>query len=177
MAFRIQIVRSETAAAPRRRRRWTVVAATVVSVGLLSGVSYAWWTATGSGNASVASVSAQTLSVSGAAVADMYPGKAFEALTFTVSNPNPYVVVLSNSVTLGAATTSNGACATSNLTLASGPVIISGAGPFTVPAKSGGTNGTLTVSTNNFVQLGSGALDACQGVTFTFPVSVTGQQQ
>jgi hypothetical protein len=177
MAFRISIVRTERSDVPKRRRRWTVAAATVVAGVLVSGVSYAYWTATGAGNATIASVTAAALSVNNVVVADMYPNKAVEGLTFTVSNTNPYAVSLSNTITLGTVTTGNPACPVGNLAISAGPYTITGTGPFIVPAKVGATAGTLSVTTNSFVQLSGGALDACQGVTFTFPVTVTGTQQ
>ena len=175
--LRIRIERTNAPASATRRRSLTVVAATAVAVVLVGGVSYAFWTATGTGNATVASVTAQALTVSNVAVADLYPGKPAQALTFTVTNSNPYAVGLSSTITLGAVTSGSGACAASNLTLSSGPYTIVSPASLVVPAKAGATNGTLSVTTNNFVQLASGALDACQNVTFTIPVNVTGTQQ
>src|SRR3954469_16280675 len=173
MSFRIRIERTEVPMGATRRRSLTVAAATVVAVVLVGGVSSAFWTATGSGNATASSVTASTLSVSNVSVADMYPNKPMQSLTFTVSNPNPYAVQLNTGITIGTVTTSSGSCGAGNLTYAVGTVNIVSPASLIVPAKSG-TNGTLSVTTNNFFQLGSGALDACQGVTFTFPVSVSG---
>jgi hypothetical protein len=174
MSFRIRI-RIERDSVPRssaRRRAWTLATATVVAGVLVTGVSYAFWSATGTGNATVGSATAQALGVvaSSPVVADMYPGKAKQALTFTVSNNNPYVVVLNASPTVAAATTSNGGCPTSNLTITPGPYTMTGT--LTVPAS-----GSVSLSIANFVQLSGTALDACQGITFTFPVTVTGTQQ
>jgi hypothetical protein len=100
----------------------------------------------------------------------MYPGKPRQALTFTVSNTNPYPVLLSNVPTVGAPTTSDPACATSNLSMPAGPYTLTGT--LTVPAS-----GSVSLSIANFVQLIGTAPDACQGDTFTFPITVSGQQQ
>jgi hypothetical protein len=170
MALRIQLVRSETQAAPRRRRRWTVAVATVVAGILVSGVSYAYWTATGSGSATVASVTAQGLSVTSSSpvVSDLYPGKPVQALTFVISNPNPYIVNVT-SASLGTATSSDPTnCAMSNLTYSAGPFALN----IDVPAG-GSANGTIA----GFLQMNSGALNGCQGKTFTFPLTLTGSQK
>ncbi|MDT7550431.1 MAG: hypothetical protein QOE84_2825 [Actinomycetota bacterium] len=173
MALRISIVRTKAADAPnRRRRRWTVAAATVVAGVLLSGVSYAYWTATGGGTATVGSVTAVPLGITPGALADLYPGKPVEAITFTVTNTNPYAVVL-GSPTLGTVTSnSEGTCGgAANLTVTPGPYTFAGA-PVTVPAS-----GSISVSINNFVQMKTTALDACQTKVFNFPFTLTGTQQ
>jgi hypothetical protein len=179
MSFRIRIERTETQASATRRRSLTVAAATAVAVILVGGVSYAFWTATGTGSSTATAVTAQTLTVSTASLADLYPNKPVEGLTFTVSNPNPYVVSLNSGLTIGTVTSTPGLgpCAASNLLLSVGPVTISGTAPFLVPAKSGNTNGSATFTTNNFIQLDQNASNNCQGATFTVPVSVTGNQQ
>jgi hypothetical protein len=175
MAMRIRIERTATPASATRRRSLTVAAATGVAIVLLGGVSYAWWTAGGSGNATVGSLTAQplTIAASSPAVSDMYPGKAKQALTFTVTNPNAYTVVLNASPTIGAAVSSDAtACAVNatNLTVTTGPYTMTGT--LTVTAGA-----TVSLSVASFVQLPGTAGDGCQGKTFTFPVSVSGQQQ
>jgi hypothetical protein len=101
-------------------------------------------------------------------VADLYPGKPTEALTFTISNPNPYAVGVT-AATLGTASSSDAVnCPISNLTIAPGPYALS----VTVPA-----GGTASASIAGFVQMKTTAGDGCQGKTFTFPLTLTGSQQ
>jgi hypothetical protein len=171
MALRIKLERTEGAApSVRRRRGWTVAAATVVAGVLVTGVSYAFWTATGSGSATVASVTAQALSVTSSSpvVSDLYPGKATEALTFVITNPNPYAVNVT-SAALGTATSSDATnCPTTNLTVLAGPYALN----LVAPA-----NGSVNGSIANFLQMKSTAGNLCQGITFTFPLTISGTQQ
>ena len=161
----------QTAPATRRRLRgWTVAAATVVAGVLVSGVSYAYWTATGSGSASVTSVTAQPLGVvsSSPVVADLYPGKPMEALTFTIANPNSYgVKILTASLGTYTSSSESTCPAATNLSVAVGPYTLN----VTVPA-----NSSLNVSIPAFVQMVTGAQDPCQGKTFSFPLTLTGNQ-
>jgi hypothetical protein len=156
----------------RRRRGWTIAAATVVAGVLVSGVSYAYWTATGSGTATVGSVTAVPLGITPGVLTDLYPGKPVEAITFTVTNTNSYPVLL-GSPTLGAVTSNNeGTCGgVANLTVTPGPYTFAGS-PVTVPAS-----GSISVSINNFVQMKTTAVDACQTKIFNFPFTLTGTQQ
>jgi hypothetical protein len=155
-----------------RRRSLTLAAATVVAGVLVTGVSYAWWTATGTGTATVGSVTAAPLGITPGSVADLYPGKPVEAVTFTVTNTNPYAVVL-GSPTLGTVTSnSEGTCpAATNITVSAGPYTFAGS-PVTVPAS-----GSVSVSVNGLVQMKTSALDACQSKIFNFPFTLTGTQQ
>ena len=156
-------------------RGLALAATTVVAVALVSGVSYAFWSATGTGAATISSTTAQALTVTASSpvVADLYPGKPLQALTFVISNPNPYSVAVT-SAALGTVTSSDATnCPTSNLTWGSGPISLS----VTVPAASGGTPGTATAAIPSFVQMKSTALDGCQGKTFTFPLTLSGTQQ
>lgn len=171
--LRIRIERTEAPRSASRRRAITLTAAAIVAGVLVTGVSYAYWTATGSGTATVGSGTAQTMTIAASSpvVSDMYPGKAKQALTFTVTNPNPYAVQLNASPTIGAGTSSNEvACPyATSISVAPGPLTMTGT--LLVPAS-----GTVTLSVAAYVQLVSGALDGCQSKTFTFPVSVTGTQ-
>jgi hypothetical protein len=160
----------------RTRRVWTVVSVTAGLGVLASGAAYAYWSATGSGSAAVGSVTAQPLTVaaSSTVVVDLYPGKT-DTVSFAVNNPNPYPVSLSGASVNGAATSNNEALCpgATNLTVATGPFSLSG----TVPAASGSTPGTLTVSIAGLVTMKTTADNNCQGRTFTVPLTVSGTQQ
>lgn len=152
------------------RRAVTLAVTTVVAGVLVTGVSYAYWTATGTGSATVSSLTAQALTVAASSpvVSDLYPGKPTQALTFVITNPNPYAVDVT-SATLGTATSSDAtSCPMSNLTITPGPYSLN----INVPS-----GGTATGSIAGFVQMKTTALDGCQGRTFTFPLTVTGSQQ
>ena len=155
----------------RAGRRGLALAVTTVVAGVLvTGVSQAYWSATGTGAATVDSTTAQALAVTASSpvVSDLYPGKPTQALTFVVSNPNPYAVNVS-SVTLGTATSSDATnCPISNLTITPGPYSLS----VNVPA-----GGTANASIPSFVQMKTTALDGCQGKRFTFGLTLTGSQQ
>jgi hypothetical protein len=42
-----------------------------------------------------------------------------------------------------------------------------------VPAKSGGTDGTLALTLSNAAAMSNASVNACQGATFTIPVTFT----
>jgi hypothetical protein len=160
----------------RLQRAGFVVAATAVAGVLATGAAYAYWSATGSGNAAVGSLTAQPLSVAAVStvVSDLYPGKT-DDVSFVVSNPNPYPVALNGATVSGAPTSSSEATCpgAANLTIATGPFVLTG----TVPAASGSTPGTLTVSIPGLVTMKTSADNNCQGRTFSVPLTVTGMQQ
>lgn len=170
MALRIRVERTEVPRATSRRRGLTLAAATVVAGVLLSGVSYAWWTATGAGTATVASVTAQGLTIAPTtpAVVDLYPGK-IDPLTFTVSNNNTYPVTITSVSVVSLASSDETACPSSmaagNISLANGPYTVS----IIVPGKSSATG-----SIPNFITMNGSAGNGCQTKTFTVTLSATG---
>lgn len=167
-----------TAPATRRRLRgWTVAAATVVAGVLVTGVSYAYWTATGSGSATVSSTSAISLGVASitAPLTDLYPGKT-DALSFVVTNPNPYNVSVTKITALSVASSDTTNCPMSNVTINSAysPVPMGGYNLTATTVNSG--NGTATFTLPSFITMNIGALDGCQGKVFTVTLTVTGLQ-
>ena len=149
----------------RKQRILAALAVAALVVG--GGAAYASWTAsgTGSGAAKAASATALTVSV-GTTTADLYPGFTQGDVFMTVSNPNVYPVNIT-SLTPGAITTSSGTCAASNIT------VLPATG-LSIPLTAGATNVPVTVP--NIVTMINGAPDACQGVTFTIAVTLTGTQ-
>ncbi|MDT7546669.1 MAG: hypothetical protein QOE99_2779 [Actinomycetota bacterium] len=169
MALRISIVRTESPDAPNRRRRWTVAAATAAVVVLMSGVSYAWWSATGTGSAAVGSINAQIVTVTSSSpvISDLYPGKV-DPLSFVLTNPNPYnVKVVTLTLTSYASNNESTCPAAANLAVLNGP--------FTLNVQVN-ANSTANASIANMVTMNTGALDACQGKTFTFNFTLSGTQ-
>jgi hypothetical protein len=130
-------------------------------------VAFALWSASGVGTSSAKALTAQSLTVTAAtATADLYPGFTLGDVFFSVNNPNPYPVTIT-SMTPGTITTSNPACLATNITVASASGL-----SIAVPANSTATGQTIA----NVVTMAASAPDACQGVTFTIGLTLTGSQ-
>jgi hypothetical protein len=153
----------------KRMRSKTIVIG-VIGATMLAGVAFAAWTATGSGSgaAKAASATASTISA-GSPTADLYPGQTAGDLYISVNNPNPYDIRFTSG-SFGAVTSGNEAdCPASNVTVdasASGLTI-------DVPAGSSGVASTIA----DVVSMANDAPNACQGVTFTIAVTLSGTQQ
>lgn len=169
MTPRICPERNDARASGLRRRTWTLTAATVVAGVLVTGVSYAYWTATGTGSAAVGAVSAKVVTATIPPVTDLYPGKSDNA-TITLTNPNPYnVQVTLNSITVTSVTGALGVCTPADVTVASGPYT-----PANIAVAA--NNGTATQSITSFVTMPLTAGNGCQNATFNIAVSYTGNQ-
>jgi hypothetical protein len=169
MALRIRFVREDAApASVTRRRRWTVVGATVVAGFLVTGVSYGYWSATGAGTARLDVVTIQGLTSSSATVTDLYPGKV-DDISFSLSNSNSYKVHITGvtAVTVTASDTVN--CPASNIALT--------AGPWPLDIIVNGGNGTAAGSIIGLATMSTSAPMSCQGKNFTFGLTFTGTQQ
>ena len=132
------------------------------------GIAAALWSANGSGSGQAKALTAQSLTVTAATgAADLYPGFTGGDVFFTVTNPNPYPVTFT-SMTPGTVTSSNPTgCATTNLSVLSASGLSIAVGANTTSA---------TQSIANVVTLAAGAPDACQGVTFTIALTLSGSQ-
>lgn len=149
-------------------KRKLVAAIISVAVASVAGVAFALWTAQGSGSGSARAVTANSITVSAATgAADLYPGFAGGDVHFMLTNTNPYPVLF-DSMTPGTITSSDPTgCPASNVTVASATGL-----SLAVPA-----NGTSTAqSIVDVVTMASAAPDACQGVTFTVALTLTGLQ-
>jgi hypothetical protein len=154
-----------------------VAAATVAAIVLVGGVSYAWWSATGTGNATVGSTTAVGVGVANVAapLADLYPGKT-DALSFKLTNPNPYNVSIDKITALTVTSSDITNCPVSNVTINSAysPIPAGGYNMTAVPVAA--NNGTATATLARFITMNSTAGNGCQGVTFTVTLTVTGTQ-
>lgn len=132
------------------------------------GIAAALWSANGSGSGQAKALTAQSLTVTAATgAADLYPGFTGGDVFFTVTNPNPYAVTFT-SMTPGTITSSNpSGCAATNLSVLSASGLSIAVGASTTSA---------TQSIANVVTLAAGAPDACQGVTFTVALTLSGSQ-
>lgn len=163
----------------RHARGWAVALATAVAAVLVTGVSYGYWTSTGSGSATISSTSAVDLGVSSAAapLADLFPGKT-DDLSFRLSNANPYPVEVTALSAVSLTSSDEAACPASNLTLDA--AVVAGAGgvggyqlsaPIRVAA-----NGTATGTLPGLVTMNASAGNGCQGKTFAVHLTFTGSQ-
>lgn len=150
-----------------RIRKLLVLA--VVAVLLGAGVAYAVWSSAGSGFATAqATTSVNSEITAGTSAADLYPGAA-KSVTVTISNPNPFSVVV-NSISAGSSAVVGG-CAAGTVTSdarandATGLLQTDG----TTKQLAAGGSGTFTLTT----RMATGALDACKGQTFTLPLTAT----
>lgn len=158
-----------------RFKKLFVGAAATVAIGTAAGVAVAVWSVTGSGSGGGAATVAQSLVVTPVtptgSSATLYPGGPAGPVYFMVQNPNPYAVTIT-SITWGTPVSSNPtACANSNISIDTNA-------PKTgltinVPANTT----TPTMQLNGVLDLSHAALDGCQGVSFTAPMTVSGTQQ
>ena len=150
-------------------RHWKKLAALGVAVVTFAGIGLAWaaWTAggTGSGAAKAGTAKALTTSDATASVVDLlYPSGSAD-VAVTIDNPNPYAVTVTSVAGNGAITSGNATCDASN-----GVSFTDQTGlTLTVPA-----NDHLTHVFANAASMSNASVDACQGQTFTIPVTVSG---
>ena len=162
-------------------KKIAVMATVVGTVGMAS-VAWAQWTASADGTGAAKAATKAAVGVANASTlnATLYPGADGDVVV-TITNSNPYAVSI-DSVYHGALTdvttpagaacnsTNNGISFKGTWTLASPKAV--GA---IVAAKSGGTDGTLTLTISSGISMSNSSVDACSGQTFTVPVSVNAQ--
>jgi hypothetical protein len=141
----------------------TLVAAAGVTV-MLSGVSYAYWSVTGSGTGTAGATTAQALTVTTATSASgLHPGASVTG-TLTIGNPNPFPVEVSELTFTPATASGVSSCVTTGVTFSSA---VSSDNRVAVPAGSS-SHVTYTATMTNASE------DGCQGATFTSTVTATG---
>jgi hypothetical protein len=150
----------------------SIAAVALVAVVLIAASSaLAFWrtTGTGSGSGTTSTTQAVTLSP-GTPTVGLYPGGQGD-VALTVDNPNSvHVKIGSLSLSTGQGTAGyavdggHAGCATSALSFTT--QTNAGAG-WTVPAKVGSTDGSLSIDLPNAVALSASAANACQGASFT----------
>jgi hypothetical protein len=141
----------------------------LVGAALAAGYAFASWSsnATGSGEAK-STTSIDSTIAPGTSAADLYPG-ATGSVTVTVSNPNPYPVVV-NSISAGSSALVNSTCTAGTVTTDARTTDPTGLtqsdGSTKVIAANG--SGTYTLTTH----MSASAVDACKSQTFS--LSLTG---
>jgi alternate signal-mediated exported protein len=137
-----------------------VGAATTLALG--GGIAWAAWSSSGSGSGSATSATSVNSTISSDTTGNpLYPG-ASTTFTVKIDNPNKYPVVV-NSISAGSSTATGtaGACVAGSVTSAavtapSGTIAAGGSGTYTLTAH-----------------MDPNAADACQGQTFTLPLTAT----
>jgi hypothetical protein len=148
-----------------------LLAAPILAGLLLCAGAVAYWTASGGGSASAALATQQPLTLTpGTPSSQLYPGGSAD-VALTISNPNPYPVGVP-ALVLDTAQGSGGfgvdsehsgcGLATLGFTAQS-----NGGAGWTVPAKVGGVEGSLSVDLSGAVSMGLSAASACQGASFS----------
>ena len=153
---------------PVRIRKLLVLSVVAVLAG--AGIAYAVWSSTGSGSATAqATSSVNSVIASGTSAADLYPG-AVQSITVTISNPNPYPVLV-NSISAGSSAVVNVTCVAGTVTSDARPNDAAGLlqTDGTTKQIAGAGSGTYTLTTRMI----AGAADSCQGQTFTLPLTAT----
>jgi hypothetical protein len=149
------------------RRLLAVLAATgCLTVGLGSGVAYAYFTSsgTGSGTASVGTMKAVTLvDATGTVTSKLIPGGHGD-VTLTIKNTNDFPVTLTRVDPHG--TPSSSACGTTGVTFA----------PQDSRSDTIAASGDTTVTLANAASMDASSDTACQGANISIPVLITVQK-
>jgi len=152
----------------KRVSRTLAVATTLIAFGVV-GLVYAAWTTNGSGSGYAKAGTAQaltTIDVSASASATLYPGGPAGDVLIRVSNPNSYPVTVTGVAGNGSITPDAGhaGCTTTGVSFTDQTGL-----SISVPA-SGQTQTTLSGAAT----MSNASLNACQGATFTIPVTISG---
>src|SRR5436305_1403315 len=155
-----------------RKLAVAVIIAALAVVGLV----YAAWTTNGSGSAYAKAGTATSLStvdVSASTTATLYPGVTGDVL-IKIDNPNPYSVVVTGVSLNGtnadiAPDGSHSSCTTTGVSFTNQTGL-----SISVPAKSGGVDGTAQSTLTGAAAMSNASVNGCQGAVFTIPVTITG---
>ncbi len=143
------------------------VAASVVAMVVAGGLTTSGaWTVGGSGDGYAKAVTAQnlTMNVVAAATGDLYPGGTGN-VRYSVTNPNGFPFTIT-------AVTANGAVTSDNATCTTGPTGVSFTNA-TGLSQLVGANATVVFNLSTAAAMTSASVNACQGATFTLPVTLT----
>lgn len=137
----------------------------------IAGLAFAAWTTSGTGSATAKAKSAQaltTVDVSATTTATLYPGATGDAF-IRIANPNEYPVNVT-AISLNGTNASITADAGHSGCTTTGVSFTDQTGLSIAVAAGGNATETLTGA----VAMSNASLNACQGATFTIPVTVTG---
>lgn len=154
------------------RRSLTVVTAAVLCTAAVSGVCAAYWPGGGGGSATadtatnLTGVTVQAVTVGDSPATTLLPNGTAEAVV-KVANSNSFpVTVTSVSLIAGQSVTAANGCTPTGVTF------LDQAGSWLVPAGSAGT----LLHLPGAVAMDATSASACQGTTFSIPVTVVARQ-
>jgi hypothetical protein len=148
-----------------RPKKKFVVASGVVAGMMATGIAWAAWTASGTGNGYAKASTAQVLTTSDASAsttAQLYPGGSGD-VKVTVNNPNPYAVSITSITDSGPITADKAGCTVTGVSFADQ------SGPYALAA-----NGPTTLTLTGAASMSNASDNACQGAVFTIPVTLAG---
>ena len=132
-----------------------------------TGIGLAYWSSQGSGTGTATTGTATiSLPTTPATVSGLYPGASITNVQVTLTNTSPAASVLLKTLNAGTTTVDSGhsGCTNAGVSFSANSI------PTTVISANGGTitvTGTVAMSTT--------APNACQGATFTIPITATAQ--
>jgi hypothetical protein len=148
-------------------KKTAALVATVATV-VAAGAAFAAWSTSTSGDASAKAATATALTLADASASttgDLYPGGT-GALKLKVANPNPFPVRVTAVTGNGAITSDTTGCNSTN----HGVTFTDQTGQ-TIDLAANAAAAVVTLA--GAVQMSTSAANACQGATFTIPVTVT----
>jgi hypothetical protein len=145
-----------------------IAASTTLIVMTAVGFVYAAWITNGSGSGYAKAGTSQaltTVDVSASTAATLYPGVSGD-VRLQISNPNPYNVRVTGVTGNGTITPDAGhsGCTTTGVSFTNQSGLT-----IDIPA-----NSSTTTTLTGAASMSNASLNACQGATFTIPVSLTG---
>lgn len=161
----------------RLSKKWKLItAAGSLAAMAATALVLAAWTTNGSGSGYAKAGSSSPLStvdVSASTTATLYPGKTGD-VEIKISNPNGFAVQVT-SVSLNGTNADitpdagHSGCTTSGVSFSDQTGL-----SINVPAKVGAVNGATQATLTNAASMSNASLNACQGATFTIPVTISG---
>jgi hypothetical protein len=153
----------------RIRRRVQRTTAVIVAIGSsFVGVTAAsaYFQSTGSGTGSVSTGTLQTITASGAVVSNLIPDGTPHDVSLTVTNPNAFAVTLNSVVGNGTINPDAGhsTCSLTGVTFTDQTGL-----SVSIPANANNSVVTLTGAAS----MDTTSANACQGATFTIPVTIS----
>ncbi len=144
--------------------RLSVTALVTVMVVAGGVTTFGAWTVGGSGDGYAKAVTVSNLTMNSATTtADLYP-RGTGAVELSVTNPNAFAVTITAVTANGAVTSNNATC-----TASTGVTFTDTAGLSQVV----GANATVAFTLAGKAAMANSSVNACQGATFTLPVTLT----
>ena len=159
------------------QRKWKlIVAGASLAVVSAAALVFAAWTTSGTGHSYAKAGSSQdlaTVDVSAATGATLYPGATGDVL-IKLSNPNPFPVRVTSVTLRGtnadiAPDAGHSGCSPTGVSFTDKTGLA-----IDVPAKTNGADGTTQATLSGAVSMSNASVDACQGATFSIPVTISG---